>query len=111
VKEVLGAVVKEKALRRQLDVIRARGHEICESAGIAGVTDVRFPVFGPAGQAIAAVTTPSIVPAYAPPSRGHRTVQRGFGDVAQRIKIELDAGAVLHLKLRRPHETRAANVR
>jgi DNA-binding IclR family transcriptional regulator len=61
VKEALGGGFKEKAMRRQLDAIRARGHEICESAGISGVTDVSFPVFGPAGEAIAAVTTPTIV--------------------------------------------------
>ncbi len=50
-----------RGLRRQLDAIRERGHEISQSAGVAGVTDVSFPLFGPTGQAIAAVTTPYIV--------------------------------------------------
>ncbi|HEX2552530.1 MAG TPA: IclR family transcriptional regulator C-terminal domain-containing protein [Microvirga sp.] len=61
VRQALGSRFRAKALRRQLDAIRARGHELCESAGIAGVTDVSFPVFDPAGQAVAAVTTPTIV--------------------------------------------------
>ncbi|WP_116140449.1 IclR family transcriptional regulator [Trinickia diaoshuihuensis] len=48
----------ERALAATLTSIRTRGHLRKDSAQTFGVTDVTFPILGPAGHAIASLTTP-----------------------------------------------------
>lgn len=48
----------EHALQSTLATIRVHGHLRKDSAQTFGVTDVTFPILGPAGHAIASLTTP-----------------------------------------------------
>ncbi|WP_323119027.1 IclR family transcriptional regulator [Burkholderia alba] len=57
-------------LERQSDALRAIGHIQQESRQTFGVTDVTYPILGPSGQAIAALTCPYMrrIDAYVAPS-------------------------------------------
>lgn len=55
------AALDEPALLRRLKLIAERGFERSKSARVLGVTDIAFPVSGPNGYAVAALTTPYIM--------------------------------------------------
>lgn len=47
--------INRKVLARQLELIRSRGYELCKSRDFVGITDICFPIIGPAGCAVAAI--------------------------------------------------------
>ena len=48
----------ERNLRESMTAIRERGHEICESGTVLGVTDIGFPIFDANGEILASLTMP-----------------------------------------------------
>jgi DNA-binding IclR family transcriptional regulator len=61
VRDQADGAMDEPALLRRLKLIAARGYERSKSARVLGVTDIAFPISGPNGYAVAALTTPFIM--------------------------------------------------
>ncbi|WP_440130224.1 IclR family transcriptional regulator [Trinickia symbiotica] len=74
-------------LAATFEAIRSHGYLRQESAHAFGVTDVSFPILGPSGQAIAAMTTPYMrrIDSYVAPSLDD--VTKMLGDTAQRLSM------------------------
>lgn len=56
----LPAQTDERALRHLLSKVRERGYETMQSARVAGVRDMSYPVFGSNGRVAAALTIPFV---------------------------------------------------
>ncbi len=74
-------------LSTTFETIRSHGYLRTESAHAFGVTDVSFPILGPSGQAIAALTTPYMrrIDSYVAPSLDDVTAM--LGEAAQRLSM------------------------
>jgi DNA-binding IclR family transcriptional regulator len=77
----------DEQLASTLEAIRAQGHLRKDSAHAFGVVDVSFPILGPSGQAIAALTTPFMrrIDNYVAPSLDDVTAM--LGGVARKLSM------------------------
>jgi DNA-binding IclR family transcriptional regulator len=75
-------------LAATVETIRAQGHLRTESAQTFGVTDVSYPILGPSGHAIAALTTPYMrrIDSYVAPSLDEVTAMLGV--VARQLSMD-----------------------
>ncbi|WDD91180.1 IclR family transcriptional regulator [Burkholderia sp. FERM BP-3421] len=79
------------ALARRCEAIRARGHLQQESRQTFGVTDLTYPILGPSGHAIAALTCPYLrrIDAYVAPSLD--AVAASLRDTARGLSMSRNA--------------------
>jgi DNA-binding IclR family transcriptional regulator len=85
------ATLDPGVLAHRCDAIRARGHVQQESRQTFGVTDLTYPILGPAGHAIAALTCPYLrrIDAYVAPSL--ETVATWLRDTARGLSMSRHA--------------------
>jgi DNA-binding IclR family transcriptional regulator len=95
-----GEIGDPASLRRELDLVRARGYEEMDSTRIRGVHDVSFPVLDHRGSALAAITVPFIerldLPAFGSLAQAREALLRCASRLTSSLggRNPLSAGAV-----------------
>lgn len=85
-REVEGeAPISMSELKRHVDVVRRQGYVMMDSSQILGVTNLSYPVFGPNGDALAALTIPFIKRIDRRPTPAVETVLGWLRDAARRL--------------------------